>query len=133
MIVQFIEKEGKREWAVVPYGLYQRLLEESELYQDIQAYDTAKEAVAEGEELIPSEITYAILDGANPLRVWREYRGLTQEQLSSQAGISKAYLSQLESGKRKGSTEVLSSLAKSLGLSLDDVVSLDSVPQNLPK
>jgi transcriptional regulator with XRE-family HTH domain len=33
------------------------------------------------------------------------------------------YLSQLESGKRGGSAEVLAAIAKALGLSLDDIVS----------
>lgn len=57
---------------------------------------------AHGEELIPAEVTYAILDGANPVRVWREQRGLTQQQLADAAGISTPYLSQIESGKRTG-------------------------------
>jgi DNA-binding XRE family transcriptional regulator len=93
-----------------------------EMAEDIRAYDEAKKAIAEGEELIPSEVTYALLDGANPVRVWREYRGLTQQQLAQSAGISVPYLSQIESGKRAGSTEVLASLARGLARSLDDLV-----------
>jgi|WetSurMetagenome_2_1015567.scaffolds.fasta_scaffold477201_2 hypothetical protein len=33
-----------------------------EMAEDIRAYNEAKKAIAEGEELIPSEITYALLD-----------------------------------------------------------------------
>ena len=123
MSVQIIEKNGQPEWAVVPYEEYQRLLEEAEILQDIRDYDEVKLALATGdEELIPSEVTYALLDGANPIRVWREYRGLTQQQVAAQAGISKPYLSQLESGQRKGTIEVLSAIAKTLNISLDDLV-----------
>lgn len=122
MSVQVIEKDGKPEWAVIPYEEYQRLLEEAEMLQDIQAYDEAKLSVAEGEELVPSEVTYAILDGENPVRVWREYRGLTQQQVAEKAGISKPYLSQLETGQRKGTTEVLSAVARALDVSLEDLV-----------
>ena len=122
MNVQVIEKGGKPEWAVIPYQDYERLLEEAEMAQDIRAYDEAKKSIAEGEELVPSEVTYAILDGANPVRVWREHRGLTQKQLAQAAGISVAYLSQIESGKRVGSTGVLATLAKRLARSLDDLV-----------
>ena len=93
------------------------------MLQDIRAYDEAKMAIEEGEELIPSEVIYAILDGANPIRVWREYRELMQQQVAEAAGISVPYLSQIESGKRKGRAEVLAAIAKALGLSLDDVVS----------
>jgi DNA-binding XRE family transcriptional regulator len=123
MSVQIIEKNGQPEWAVVPYEEYQRLVAEAEMLQDIQDYDEAKLAIASGaEELIPSEVTYALLDGENPIRVWREYRGLTQQQVADEAGISKPYLSQLESGQRKGSAEVLAAVARALKVSLDDLV-----------
>lgn len=123
MSVQIIEKNGQPEWAVVPYEEYQRLVAEAEMLQDIQDYDEAKLAIASGaEELIPSVVTYALLDGENPIRVWREYRGLTQQQVADEAGISKPYLSQLESGQRKGSAEVLAAVARALKVSLDDLV-----------
>jgi DNA-binding XRE family transcriptional regulator/PHD/YefM family antitoxin component YafN of YafNO toxin-antitoxin module len=122
MSVQVIERDGKPEWAVIPYEEYQRLVEEAEMLQDVRAYDEARQAIAEGEELIPSKVTYAILDGGHPVRVWREYRGLTQQQLAEAAGISAPYLSQIEASKRKGSAEILAAIAKELGLSLDDVV-----------
>ena len=122
MSVQVIERNGKPEWAVIPYEAYRRLVKEAEMLQDIRAYDKVKRAIEEGEELIPSKVTYAILDGANPIRVWREYRGLTQQQVAEAAGISVPYLSQIESGKRKGRAEVLAAIAKELGLSLDDIV-----------
>ncbi len=122
MNVQIIEKDGKPEWAVIPYETYQRLVEDAELLRDIRDYEGAKKAIEDGEELIPSKITYAILDGDNPIKVWRKYRQLTQQQLADQAGISKAYLSQIESGKRTGTTEVLSAIARALNLSLDDIV-----------
>jgi len=122
MNVQVIEKDGRPEWAIVPYETYQRLLAEAEMLQDIRAYDEAKKAIEEGEELVPSEVTYAILDGANPIRVWREHQGLTQQRLAETAGISVPYLSQIESGKRKGRVAVLAAIAKELGLSLDEIV-----------
>ena len=122
MNIQVIEKDGKPEWAVIPYGEYEQLVKEAEMLQDVRAYDESKKAIAAGEELVPSEVTYAILDGGNPVRVWREYRGLTQQQLAEAAGISVPYLSQIELGKRQGSAEVLVAIAKGLGLSLDDIV-----------
>lgn len=122
MNVQIIEKDGKPEWAVIQYTDYQRLIEAAEMLQDVRDYDEAKKAIESGEELVPGEIVYAILDGENPIRVWREHRRLTQRQLADAASISTPYLSQLESGKRTGSTEVLSAIAETLGLSLDDIV-----------
>ena len=123
MSVQIIEKNGEPEWAVLPFEEYQRLVAEAEMLQDIRDYDEAKLALASGEEdLIPSEVTYALLDGENPIRVWREHRGMTQQQVADEAGISKPYLSQLESGHRKGTTQVLAAVARALDVSLDDLV-----------
>jgi DNA-binding XRE family transcriptional regulator len=93
-----------------------------EMQQDVRAYDEAMQAIADGEEVVPSEVVYALLDGENPIRVWREHRGLTQKQLAQVAEISVPYLSQLESGVRNGTTEALSTIAKALDLDLDDIV-----------
>lgn len=122
MNVQVIEKNGQIEWAVVPYAEYQKLLDAAEMLADIRAYDEAKAQLQSDEELMPSQVVYALLDGENPIRIWREYRGLTQQQLADKAAISKPYLSQLESGKRNGTTEVLQAIAQALNLSLEDVV-----------
>jgi hypothetical protein len=78
MNIQIIEKDGNPEWAVIPYKEYVRLVAEAEMLQDVRDYDNALEAMKQGEETIPSEVVYAILDGENPIRVWREHRGLTQ-------------------------------------------------------
>jgi DNA-binding XRE family transcriptional regulator len=122
MNVQIIKRDGDPEWAVIPYKEDLRLVAEAEMSQDISDYDDALQAVQQGEETIPSEVVYAILEGDNPIRVWRQYRGLTQAQLAQVAEISTPYLSQIESGKRTGTPEVLSAIAKALGLALDDIL-----------
>lgn len=125
--VQLIEKDGKPEWAIIPYETYIRLVEEAEMLEDIRDYDMVKAAIERGEEeLIPSEVVYAILDGESPIKAWREYRGFSQQDLASAVGISAPYLSQIEAGKRAGSTEVLMAIAKALNLALDDIVNRDS-------
>lgn len=127
MSVQIIKKDGRPEWAVIPYEEYQRLLEAAEMLRDVRNYDEVKAALARGEEeLVPAAITDALLAGENPLRVWREYRELTQQQVAAEAGISKSYLSQLESGQRKGTTEVLRAIARVLNVSLDDLVASET-------
>jgi DNA-binding XRE family transcriptional regulator len=124
MTVQVINNnKGKPEWAVVPYGTYLHLVEQAEMLQDVQNYDIVKAAIERGDdELISSDVVYAILDGENPIKVWREYRGLSQQGLAKNAGISVPYISQLETNKRKGSLEVLSAIAKALKVSLENIV-----------
>jgi DNA-binding XRE family transcriptional regulator len=122
MNVQIIEKNGTPEWAVIPYQAYLDLIEDAEMLADIRDYDAAMEAIAAGEPLTPGEVLFAILDGKSPIRAWREYRGMSQKALAEAAGITSGYLSQLESGVRTGSAEVLSVIAERLNISLDDLI-----------
>lgn len=119
MTVQIIRKDGQPEWAVLPYAEYEALVEAAEMLADMRTYDEAKARLAGGEETVPAEVTFAILDGANPIAVWRKHRNLSQQQLAVEAGISKAYLSQLEAGRRSGTTAVLARLARVLQVDLD--------------
>ncbi len=123
MNVQIIKQGDKPEWAVVPYETYLQLVEKAEMLQDVQDYDSAKAALERGDdELIPSEVVYAILDGENAIKVWREYRRLSQQETAEKAGISVPYLSQLETNKRIGSLDVLAAIAKALQVSLESIV-----------
>lgn len=123
MSVQVIKQDDQPEWAVIPYDQYLELVENAEMLQDIQDYDRARVSLEGGlDELISADVVNAILEGENIIKVWREYRGLSQTQLAKKAGISVPYLSQLESGKRKGTIESLSSIAKALNLSLELIV-----------
>lgn len=112
MSVQVIENNGKPEYAVLPYADYLLLVEQADMLQDLRDYDRIKAEVENGdEERIPADVAYALVDGENPIKVWREYRGFTQAQLALAAGISTPYLSQIVSGKRKASTRVLVAIA----------------------
>ena len=122
MNVQVLAKDGKPEWAIIPFDQYEDLISSAEMLLDIQDYDQAKQRIADGEEMIPSEVVYALVDGQNRVRVWREYRGLTQQALADQSEISKPYLSQIESGKRTGTAAVLGRLAAALNLDIDDLI-----------
>src|SRR3546814_9718952 len=62
-----------------------------------------------------------LLAGENPIRVWREHRGMSASQLAERAGLSQAYVSQLETGRRDGTVAALGALARALGLDIDDL------------
>jgi len=120
---QIISKDGQPEYAVVPYNEYQKLLANAEMLFDLVAYDAAKRALANGEEeLIPTTVIDRLLDGDNPIRVWREFRGLTSAQLATACGVSAAAISQLESGKRHPSVALLKKLAAALSVDLEQLL-----------
>ena len=97
MKAQFIEKNDRPEWAVVPYEDYQQLLAAKEMLDDLMAFDAA---LATDEEEVPHAVVKQLIEGKSPIQVWRKHRGLTQQVLAARAGIAKAYLSQIEGGKR---------------------------------
>ena len=74
------------------------------------------------EEGVPIAIVDRLLAGDNPIRVWREYRGLGLAALAAAAGVGKGYLSQLENGERQGPVQTLKRVAAALRVSLDDLV-----------
>jgi len=122
MKVQTIERDGKPEYAILPWSEYQALLGAVEDAVDVALLETFRQQLETGEEeTVPATVLEALLDGVNPLKVWREYRGLTQEVLASHAGISKASLCQLETGKRQGSIKTLSAIASALSVTIDDL------------
>ena len=87
--------------------------------EDIAAYDAAK---ARNEECFPLEIADRLIGGENPIKVFREHRRLTQAQLAREADTTAPYVSQLETGRRMGSTKLLHRVAEALGVGLDDLV-----------
>ena len=124
MAVQFIELDG-RKLAVLPEDDYRRLLDAVEEQDDIAAAVAAQKRREAGEEYVPAEMVYRMLDGENALRVWREYRGMTLTQLASHAGVNKATVSQLENGKAFGRPATWRALADALKVSVDDILPLD--------
>ena len=89
---------------------------------DLQTYDRTRAALAAGqEELIPAPFANRLLDGENPLRVWRDLRGLTQAALAEKAGVHRVTVAEIETGRKKGSIATLRALAVALDVSEDDL------------
>ena len=113
----FIEKNGKRTHAVIDIDQWHRiehLLEDAKDNQDADA--------ATAEPILPMAQAERIWNGTHPLKVWREHKGLTQQTLASQTGISQTTVAQIENGTRQGSIKTLTSLAEALGLKADDLL-----------
>jgi ribosome-binding protein aMBF1 (putative translation factor) len=120
--VQIIEKDGIPEWAVIPFALYQKLREKADLSDDAATRGAGTKRLDARKNPLPTKVKQRLSKGENPVRVWRDHRGITQQTLSSRVGISAAFLSQIESGKRIGSAGVLKNLAKALQVDMDDLV-----------
>jgi len=120
-----ITENGKK-MAVLPLAEYKRMLAIIETKQDAQDIQDAKHILARvkagKEALVPGEVVHAIIGGAHPVRAWRTHRGMTAAALAEKAGIARAYLTQIETRKRKGTIGVLRALAKALRTDVDSLL-----------
>jgi DNA-binding XRE family transcriptional regulator len=101
---------------------YEALLREAEDAADAAQIREAEARIEAGEdEYVPIEVTRRLMTGEVPVRVWREYRGLSARTLAGRAGISTAYLSQIETGKKPGSFDAMAKLARALSVVMEDL------------
>ena len=123
MNAQIITTPGGERMVIVPEADYLAMVEALETAGDIAAVNLFNARLKSGEEeLLPSAMVDALVDGENPIRVWREHRGLSVKELAGSAAITPAYLSQIEAGKRAGTVETLRKIALALKITLDDLV-----------
>lgn len=80
-------------------------------------------AIAAKPDMLPQHIVERlVIARENPVRVFREFRGLSQVALSRKSGIRQTMLSEIEAGKKKGSVTTLKALVTALDVDLDDLV-----------
>jgi DNA-binding XRE family transcriptional regulator len=116
MKIQFVEHNDQRQYAIVPVELYAELLEKAEMLDGIKAVDESP--LVQNEKLMPS----LLVAGKSKLRIWREYRGLTQTDIAKQVGVSQSTIALMESGKRAATLAMFKKIAKALNLDLDDFI-----------
>lgn len=121
MRIEKITRDGKV-FAVLPMDRLKKLLDDAEMLADVKAYDAVKARIASGEEeLIPLEITERRLAGESTVKIWREYRGLTQEGLAKTSKVSRSMIAAIEAKHKKGGIATLKKLAGALKVDLDEL------------
>jgi DNA-binding XRE family transcriptional regulator len=65
---------------------------------------------------LPEKFPEKTLDYGSAVRRLRQERGMTSEALAGAAGVSPSYLSEVERGLKRPSTDVLAKLARAFGM-----------------
>src|SRR6478735_6578304 len=122
--VQFIHTPGGDDLAVLPRNEYDRLIAlAAEAQEDASASRVVRNsmrALKEGRDVVlPKSVADRLANGNNAVRVIREWRGMIQGELAVAVGISQNYLSEIETGRRKGPAELQKKFARALGVPLD--------------
>jgi len=81
-------------------------------------YDEYKKSRAEG--TIPHEVVSATVDGATPVRAWREHLRLTQAEVAERLGIAQSSYAKQEASEtlRRSSIE---KIATALGITFEQL------------
>jgi ribosome-binding protein aMBF1 (putative translation factor) len=120
------QKTAKGEVAILPRKEYEALVRKAaETDEDAgtaRLVARARRDVAEGAPLIPMDVAERIADGEHPIRAAREWRDMTQMELSYRTNIGQGYISDLENGRRKGTISALRVIAEVLHVPLDMLV-----------
>ena len=105
---QVIKQGDKPAFAVIPWDTYQEL---------VKNYIPDESDVWFPQEVVESNV----VKGNSLLKAWREYLGLTQAEVASGAGMSQPAYARLEKLNANPRTATLRKLAKTLGLSLEQL------------
>jgi len=77
------------------------------------------------DKAIPAAVVRRLLAGETPVRVYREWRGMTATALAKAAAIKQPYLSAIETGAKPGSAAALKRIAAALKVDMEDLVADD--------
>jgi ribosome-binding protein aMBF1 (putative translation factor) len=122
--VQFIHTPDGGDLAILPRVEYDRLVTlAAEAQEDAAASRIVRNstrALKEDREVVlPKAVADRLADGDNAVRVIREWRDMIQGELAAAVGISQNYLSEIETGRRKGPAELQKKFARALGVPID--------------
>ncbi|MCF4995853.1 helix-turn-helix domain-containing protein [Pseudomonas syringae] len=94
------DAEGKPAFVVIPYAQY--------VAQKVEP------------DLIPHDVVSRMVDGATPIRAWREHLNLTQEEVARRMGVSQPAFAQQETATkpRKATRE---KIAAAFGITADQL------------
>ena len=117
--IQIIRTPSGEEMVVLPKAEYDALVAAAEAIdedaEDVALYDARKAALKQGDSVLrPRAVGALLLTGNSRLKAVRLWRDMTQTELARQAGVGQGYLSDMESGRRPVSGEVLQALAAQL-------------------
>lgn len=113
--------DGETLFVAVPAADYEALCRAADDLEDLRAAGATLALGSEGPAPVPAIVAHRIADGENPVRVWREYRGMKAIELARAAAMSAPYLSEIETGKKDGTFRTMAAIARVLSVSLDDL------------
>ncbi len=112
---------SRKDWTDLLAGLED--VEDRATVAERRAYENLRGKDLVRRDYLTVDETLRLLEGENPIKLWREKRGLSQRQLAAAANISPSYLAEIERGRKPGSTDAISKLSQMLSVPKEDLMS----------
>lgn len=117
--VQIIEgPDGRPAYAVLRWDEFERLSDIAEDRADAAGISAARDRA---EETFPQTVADRLQAGEHPVKVFREYRDMTQAVLAAATDTTATYISQIETGHRKAGRKLQARLANILKIEIADL------------
>ena len=119
--LQTVSTKGSDEMVLLPIEEYRELVQQLENARRNTIIGLSRESIIQNlGETFPSDFVKKLLLGEeHPVKVWRDFRGLSQAQLAAESGVRQAAISNIETGKNSGSVHTMQALARALGCTID--------------
>ena len=139
---KIVTRHGEPEEVILSYADWRRIVAQvaeagddvGEDADDIAAVAAARAADADFaakvaaergspvETTVPLQVVKAKLEGAHPLKAWREHRGITQTELASRSAVARDLIAEIETTKKQGSVMTLNRLARALSIPIEALI-----------
>ena len=93
---------------------YEALIDRNTELEDALAAIDADDGVR-----VPHAVALAIISGKSPVLAYRHHLGLTLQELSAKTSLAVSYLSEIERGRKAGSTAAMKAIANAFGTTID--------------
>jgi len=114
------DEAGAPAFVVIPYTRFRAIAPDAAevALSDEALFDRAMTEKDHG-AAVPREVMVRLVGGENTLKVYREWRDMTQEDLAAKIGVSEGYVSQVERGVRVLSRKAIAAAGIALGIAPD--------------
>jgi DNA-binding XRE family transcriptional regulator len=116
MSISYVKTPGGEELAILPRAELEEILAAAAHAKALADYRSGRDPGLANTEM------RALVAASTPLAFWRRKRNLTQAALAKETGLAQNYLSDLETGKRKGSAPQWRKIARALDLPVDELI-----------
>ena len=121
--VDVLEIKGEK-FAILPYGDYEKMMENLEDSLDCEEIKAIKKRIISGEEqLFPADIIEAMfIKDENRVKIFREFRNMSVEELAKAIGKSVEQIRKIERGDSEGSVKTMKDISAVLNVDIGCLV-----------